>query len=303
MDFSLTGLSSNAVAYAIHAARQDQITIDGITVRGEIRVNKKDMDVINVHCTDKLDYCSLKSKFSDTCIPQTMPVCFDLKHSYFVSLHNSLSRLVPSTINRLIPDHIKRKQRRLPRTPYPKTEDLWLDKEYQLLALKKMMACDNSTPFLLTGPFGTGKTRVLATAAINFLRDPANRVLICTSHRQSADAYIDKYFGPMVERHQMPHNVMPVRLIGNDYSFYHSYYKYLFKTINERNDIIQSSLIVTTSLTTPKLINLKMKSFTHILMDEGAQTREPEAVAPLGLAKSNTKIVIAGDHMQVSVSF
>ena len=297
MDFSLTGLSSNDVAYAIQAARQDQLTIDGITVRGDIWVSKKDMDVINVRCTDKHNYHSLKLKFSETCKPQTMPVCFDLKHSYFVSLHNSLTRLVPSIISRLIPDHIKHKQRRLPRTPYPKTEDLWLDKEYQLLALKKMMACDNSTPFLLTGPFGTGKTRVLATAAINFLRNPTNRVLICTSHLQSADAYIDKYFGPMVKRHKMPQNVMPVRLIGIKYS-YRGDYGYLVKTINEKNDIIRSSLIVTTSLTAPQLLNLKMH-FTHILIDEGAQTREPEAIAPLGLADDNTKIVIAGDHMQV----
>ncbi len=40
--------------------------------------------------------------------------------------------------------------------------------------------------------------------------------------------------------------------------------------------------------------------FTHILLDEGAQAREPEAVAPLSLATKDTKIVIAGDPQQVS---
>ena len=66
--------------------------------------------------------------------------------------------------------------------------------------------------------------------------------------------------------------------------------------------LVQSNSLVLslqTFLTAPQLINLKAKCFTHILIDEGAQTREPEAIAPLGLADDNTKIVIAGDHMQV----
>lgn len=39
--------------------------------------------------------------------------------------------------------------------------------------------------------------------------------------------------------------------------------------------------------------------FTHILIDEAAQAMECEAVMPLSLANENTRIVLAGDHMQV----
>ena len=39
--------------------------------------------------------------------------------------------------------------------------------------------------------------------------------------------------------------------------------------------------------------------FTHILVDEAAQALEPECVTPLVMADGNTKIVLAGDHMQV----
>jgi superfamily I DNA and/or RNA helicase len=39
--------------------------------------------------------------------------------------------------------------------------------------------------------------------------------------------------------------------------------------------------------------------FTHILIDEAAQALEPECVTPLAMADGNTKIVLAGDHMQV----
>ena len=40
--------------------------------------------------------------------------------------------------------------------------------------------------------------------------------------------------------------------------------------------------------------------FTHILLDEAAQAMECEAILPLALASPNTRIVLAGDHMQLS---
>lgn len=39
--------------------------------------------------------------------------------------------------------------------------------------------------------------------------------------------------------------------------------------------------------------------FTHILLDEAAQAMECEAIMPLALANADTRIVLAGDHMQV----
>lgn len=39
--------------------------------------------------------------------------------------------------------------------------------------------------------------------------------------------------------------------------------------------------------------------FTHILLDEAAQAMECETIMPLALATKNTRIVLAGDHMQV----
>lgn len=39
--------------------------------------------------------------------------------------------------------------------------------------------------------------------------------------------------------------------------------------------------------------------FTHIFIDEAAQAMEVEAIVPLVFADENTRIVLAGDHMQV----
>ena len=44
---------------------------------------------------------------------------------------------------------------------------------------------------------------------------------------------------------------------------------------------------------------LRPGHFTHIFIDEAAQAREPETIAAFSLAGRDTKIVIAGDHMQV----
>ena len=302
---SVVGLSSNDVSYVEQAATHVEITASGTTEYAEISnysVSKKGFDVVTVKFDNEYNYHLLKSKITKY---TPVPVHFILKHSYFQNLHKSLDKINSKIIECLIPDRNSlQPEQEYPRTPYPVEDFLWLDKEYQLLALKKLMACDNAAPFLLTGPFGTGKTRVLATAAITFLKRSANRVLICTSHLQSADAYIDNYFGPMVDNYTLPRNVHPIRLVGDHYK-YSGKYKHLFKNGRNHQEIIpikHSRLIITTFLTAPQLISLKVKHFTHILIDEGAQTREPETIAPLGLADDDTKIVIAGDHLQVCKS-
>ena len=294
---SLIGLNSNDVAYVQQAATDVEITVEGIIISTEVTnysVNKElDVVVVKFKSEDDFDFVNQKGLF------RYVPVRFNLKRSYFQNLHRSLERVTPKIVQWLMPNELDATQKPLPYTAYPEAECLLLDKEYQLLALKKMVACDSSVPFLVTGPFGTGKTRLLATAAVNFLKKHKNRVLICTSHLQSADAYIVNYFGPMFADKCIPHNVRPMRLIGIDYNYYGDFQD-LFTRTSDKDKIKKSRLVITTFLTAPQLIRMNVKPFTHILIDEGAQTREPEAIAPLGLADDKTKIVIAGDHLQVS---
>jgi len=300
---SLMGLNSNDVAYAQQAATQVEITIDRTVVSAEIisyGVSNKGLDVVTIKLKKKQQFDLLKKKLQRT--SQCLPVCFVLKHSYFQNLHKSLDRVSPKTIERLLPNKLDGRQRMLPFTAMPKSSSLLLDKEYQLLALKKMMACDCNIPFLVTGPFGTGKTRLLATAAVNFLKKHNNRILICTSHLQSADAYVDNYFGPMLVDHCIPQNIRPIRLVGVNHT-YHGDFDHLLARTTERDKIEKSRCVITTLLTAPQLLKMKGRPFTHILIDEGAQTREPEAIAPLGLANDDTKIIIAGDHLQVKCCY
>ena len=72
------------------------------------------------------------------------------------------------------------------------------------------------------------------------------------------------------------------------------------------SDIVQKRVIITTFLTATNLRQKEAEShqpliFSHILIDEGAQTREPEAIGALAVAKEETKVVIVGDNKQVGL--
>ena len=142
-------------------------------------------------------------------------------------------------------------------------------------------------------------------------REPA-RVLVCAHHQASADNFVESYFGDMVTNFQEKHSWQArfIRLTSSHYNarsekfakFYMNFYNLRKEVQSRRSSISSSNLVIaTTFLTALRLRDLFDPGFfTHILLDEGAQSREPEAVAPLSLASSGTKIVIAGDSCQVS---
>ena len=102
-----------------------------------------------------------------------------------------------------------------------------------------------------------------------------------------------------------------IRLIPKYYHQRNDFTKHFYRTVdNFRKDMERNShrnrlryLIVSTCLTAKRIGDyppvLPSWFFTHIFLDEGAQMREPEAVAPLCMADENTKLVIAGDRFQV----
>uniref|UniRef100_A0A1B6CI26 C3H1-type domain-containing protein n=1 Tax=Clastoptera arizonana TaxID=38151 RepID=A0A1B6CI26_9HEMI len=167
-------------------------------------------------------------------------------------------------------------------------------------------------PILIIGPFGTGKTYTLAQAIKEVLLQSNTRVLVCTHSNSAADLYIKDYLHPYVE--QGHEEARPLRIY---------YHKRWVATVNQTvqkyclienvggmhtfkiptlEDIMKHRVIVVTlsismSLTT---IGLSKGHFSHILLDEAAQAMECEAIMPLALANDDTRIVLAGDHMQLS---
>lgn len=167
-------------------------------------------------------------------------------------------------------------------------------------------------PILIIGPFGTGKTYTLAQAIKEVLLQPGTRVLVCTHSNSAADLYIKDYLHPYVEAgHE---EARPLRI------YYHKRWVATVNTIVQKycltevvggmrtfkipslEDILKHRVIVVTLSISMYLstIGLNKGHFSHILLDEAAQAMECEAIMPLALANDDTRIVLAGDHMQLS---
>ena len=237
---------------------------------------------------------------------------FEVKHFYFDSLTKAVNRIPNEIIERILPTA----ESFIPLHYIPNDiimsilqRSVTIDRENQWKALHAILAFDRSSPpLLINGSFGTGKTQVLAAATYCLIQYGIQhckpvRVLICAHHQASADHFVEKYFGSMFEHVR---DVVLIRLTSNSYrvrnsKFPNCYVKSLdLKKCLGRN-APQFLAIVTTFLTAPSLQwSCVQNFFTHILLDEGSQSREPEAIAPLCLANINTKIVIAGDSQQVS---
>ena len=234
-------------------------------------------------------------------------VQFELKHSYFERLHEDVSGLSQEIVNRIMPqegdiaysnshssDDIK--------VYSPFYKRLELDKTCQFQALRMILGSDSRCPLLIAGPFGTGKTRLLARAAFELLRDRNNKVLICAHHQASVDTFVE-YFGAIKKDSTRPWYTNFVRVAPeSNRSSIKDKYPQFFKTVSQvKNSRRPLQLVIATLGLAPFLKHSHYGNgyFTHILIDEGAQTREPETVGPFCLADLNTKIIIAGDHYQV----
>lgn len=166
-------------------------------------------------------------------------------------------------------------------------------------------------PILIIGPYGTGKTFTLAQAIKLLLKQNGSRVLVCTHSNSAADLYIREYMDPYIEQNP------DVKLLRVYYkrrwvqTVHQTVQKYCLITQKDgartfRNptleDVKDCNVVVATLSTSRFLSGIGLQSghFTHILLDEAAQAMECEAIMPLAMSSSKTRVVLAGDHMQLS---
>ena len=272
----------NVHAYVPHSANFNAITV-GFT--------ESETQKLKISCM----------KFQRTAFKFQGQVEFELKYSYFQILHSFINKLPEIVVKRLVPcENSLIESDQSYSSPKPLYPFLELD-FIQLKALNTILNHPHaSTPLLIAGPFGTGKTRLLARAAYDILRKKNSRVLICAHHQASVDTFVE-YFGKMKsdENNQWPISFICVTPGG----FYHPAnptYKKYYRKKHEIKWLQNERLVITTLSTAPSLLHKTPKYFfTDILIDGGAQTREPETVGPLCFAGKYTRIVIAGDHCQV----
>ena len=265
---------------------------------------------VSVKLNDKFQPAVFLGFRDDHNIPERqLSVQFVLKYWYFKYLKQAVEALSSAVLYKLTPtkNHFKHPSK-YPEFNYDSIElpeQFNLDAEYQKPACRKLFCCRSDAPFLITGPFGTGKTRLLATAALRVLLSDSKqyRILISTHHQKTADEYITKYFGPFLDccSKRQKDKIKLLRLVRNtdsQQSVRGKFHKYALAP--ESAD--SYNLIVTTFILSMQKLRLKKgEHLSHIFIDEGAQAREPECVAAFSLANTSTKIVIAGDHLQVCV--
>ncbi|KAK8786982.1 hypothetical protein V5799_023241 [Amblyomma americanum] len=174
----------------------------------------------------------------------------------------------------------------------------------------------NVPPVLVVGPFGTGKTFTLAQALFEVIRRvPDSRVLVCTHSNSAADVYVLEHLDKEVANHPA---LRPL-LILHEYRMPNQVDRRLLQYCLEvpRDQLseqgpwfrqptaeeIEGHRVVVTTLSSSQMLlasGVKRGSFTHIFIDEAAQVMEAECILPLALADENTRVVLAGDCMQLN---
>ena len=313
----------DVIAYATQASEAVYLIIhDGKGIQ-EI---KAEILRDNYNHTENKMYISMDKNLKVSNFYEEVEAEFEVKHSFFSNLHEVLQNLPDEIVKRIMPSSEQfREQVRtknvstLNSIPKEYADIFHFDKmEDNLLeAYQVALSCQSGAPpVLISGAFGTGKTCFLSSIAYCFISEanrsgvPA-RVLICAHHQASADTILHDYFGPMLEHKTIPLKLDVIRVTSINYRISHSNkYASRYRTIREfkqgahhYHDINKTFVVITTFLTSLHLKEMfRTGFFTHILIDEGAQAREPEAVAPLCLADKRTKIIIAGDSHQVSIA-
>lgn len=125
----------------------------------------------------------------------------------------------------------------------------------------------------------------------------------------AADLYITKHLDPFIEKTKSNAKIRRVYFKDRRVNTVQDKVKkYCMLTPDKtafefptHEDITKHNIVIVTLSTSLLLAELGLQDyFTHIFVDEAAQTLEAEAIMPLTLASKNTCVVLAGDHQQIS---
>lgn len=296
----LVGLDGDQKAYCTQAS-------EAITLRGQSDITGQAKILrANYRQTDNKLYISIANRGAKL---NNVTATFHLKESYFDRLCSAVTGLPDHVIKRIVPRREDFQQ--YPMLPSISQSHLALHLDLcsddQLEALAAAISSPGSgPPFLISGPFGSGKTRILALISRFLFHQHddkgCTRILVCTQQNVSADTFRECFSDLMEEK---DNSLEVVRLVPDYYSRKHSGDYTSLRSLSQDHSLQKRNkvLVVTTCSTAYSTFqhrHLPSGYFTHILIDEAAQMREPEAVGPLCFATLNTKIILAGDQHQVS---
>lgn len=246
------------------------------------------------------------SLIQTSAIPVNIDVCFCLI-DVFQSMHSAIENV---NLDIIFPDVSCSTNLPNSSSKPPPSERLSVEQSH---AIDVMLDSSHKAPVLLLGPFGAGKTRTIAASVNRIIarRQPESKILICTHSNSAADHYIEEYFHPKHKKADLDPRTVPLRI-----NWEHRYttsvsdkvLTYCLQDLNTglfatpvKEDLDKHTIIICTLITSESLYKLGLPAgyFSHIFIDEAAQAMEVEALVPLQLATRNTRVVLAGDHLQV----
>ncbi|XP_051984818.1 helicase with zinc finger domain 2 [Xyrauchen texanus] len=236
-----------------------------------------------------------------------MEVQFQLDRMWFGQMHQAIDLLpdlhyvLPDLSNCCVPVNI--------------TKQSNLNNKQQIalnFILGKCAGSKRAAPLLIYGPFGTGKTLCLATAAQKLASQSQTRVLICTYTNSSADLYVRVHFHPYITNGHPDLKLLRIKankggasiMATDDITLKYCLCSHDGQSfiLPARSHLESNHIIITTTSMARHFCELKLPAdfFSHILIDEASQMLESEALMALGLADKHTRVVLAGDHMQMA---
>ncbi|XP_065122965.1 3'-5' exoribonuclease HELZ2 isoform X1 [Paramisgurnus dabryanus] len=236
-----------------------------------------------------------------------MEVQFQLSRLWFCQMHQAIDHL--PDLHNVLPDLNNCC------VPVNTTRQSEMNNKQQIALNFILGKCEGSkaaAPLLIYGPFGTGKTLCLASAAIQLAHQPKTKVLICTYTNSSADLYVSVHFHPYITKGHPNLKILRIKANKGGASITatdditRKYclcspdgQSFIFPT---QSDLESQRIIITTTTMARRFLDLKLPKgfFSHILIDEASQMLESEALMALGLADKHTRVVLAGDHMQMA---
>jgi len=299
----LKGLDLDKIAYVLQACE------NAFVIAKDCNIEMKMLQENFHHCEKELYIAVEETDLMKILHPRNkillnVPVGFRIKQHFFNGLIKAVQRINKEIIHQILPmsnDFLPTQEFPLPCKPES------LD-ESQYDALKRILASNpKSPPILINGSFGSGKTRLLAAISCALLEQKTSnlKILICAHHHSTLDVLMKEYFVPELEKQHLSFEL--VRLISISYKVgkfpkYSKYFKYS-RDIDKIKLNPMAVIVLTTFSTSLSMVrSIGNEYFTHIFLDEGAQVREPDAIGPLCLASTSTKVVIAGDKCQVSAN-
>ena len=184
-----------------------------------------------------------------------------------------------------------------------------LNNRQRLAVLRIVEGLARPVPYILYGPPGTGKTVTLVEVILQlYIQLPNSRILVCAPSNSAADLLLKRihfYFEKWRQKFPELPPIDMCRLNAAqriDTALDDPVIQKYSLSLCDICKAVKHRILVSTCITAGQMNteNVKIGSFTHVIVDEAGHATEPEVLVPISFVDvKNGQIVLAGDPKQL----